>query len=136
MQRDGIKAEGVRSLQKWKEEKYDTILLQDTHLTSETTMQVKEEWACKHVSSTYKSNSRGTSILFTDTLDFSIGRISKDNNGNYVILEIFIPDNVSIVIGSINGPNEDNPEFYHNILKTLSDYENPNILIGGDWNST
>ena len=121
---------------KWKEEKYDIIMLQDTHWTNETIMQIKEEWACKQVSSTYKSNSRGTSILFNDTLDFSIGRISKDTMGNYVILEIIIPDNISIVIGSIYGPNDDNPEFYCNIAKTISEYENPNILIGGDWNST
>ena len=31
---------------KWKEEKYEIIMLQDTHWTNETIMQVKDEWAC------------------------------------------------------------------------------------------
>ena len=121
---------------KWKGDHFDIILIQDTHWTPQTVLQLGNEWEHKHFSSTYSSNSRGTSILLNNYFEFTIGEIKKDPLGNYIFLEILLPDQTSFVIGSIYGPNEDSPSFYNNIDNIIKDFNNPNIIIGGDWNST
>ena len=92
----------------WLDGKYDIILLQDTHWTPESLIVVKEEWNRKIFSSTLSSNSRGTSILINNTFEFNIGNIRRDEEGNYIILELLLPNDNNIVIGSVYGPNNDN----------------------------
>ena len=39
-----------------------------------------------------------------------------------------------ITLANIYGPNEDNPNFYENLIKNIADFENENVIVGGDWN--
>ena len=121
---------------KWLEGKYDMILLQDTHWTPESLIVVKEEWNRKFFSSTLSSNSRGTSILINNTFEFNIGNIRRDEEGNYIILELLLPHDNNIAIGSVYGPNSDNKIFYQELDQIVTSFSNPMIIIGGDWNST
>ena len=39
-----------------------------------------------------------------------------------------------ITLVNLYGPNEDSPQFYENIVKKISEFENENVIICGDWN--
>ena len=121
---------------KLKEEKNDILLLQDIHWDNELLLRVKEEWGYKMICSTYTTQARGTAILFNNSFEFVIGETKRDPGGNFTLAEINLSNNISIVLGSIYGPNQDNPTFYTNLDSILSQFENPNIILGGDWNST
>ena len=88
------------------------------------------------ISSTLNSNSRGTSILINNTFEYSLGNIIKGEKGNYVIMEIMLPNANNIVIGTVYGPNTDNENFYAELDNAISSFNNPVIIFGGDWNST
>ena len=134
----GLASKGKRLdlFMKWRKEKYDIILIQDTHWSRETIIQVKEEWGAKTINSTFSTNARGTSILINKNLEYTLGMINIDPDGNYVLIEINLPNDLSLIIGSVYGPNEDKPSFYENLNKLINDIGNPNIILGGDWNST
>ena len=46
-----------------------------------------------------------------------------------MIFDIVI-DGVRVTLGSIYGPNEDNPEFYVNVIQQIESIPNDNIIIG------
>ena len=121
---------------KLKEGKNDILLLQDVHWDNETLIQVKEEWGYKLSCATHTTNARGTAILFNNSFEFTIIRNIKDPGGNYVLVEIELPNKLSILLGSVYGPNTDNTQFYANLDRDLNQISNPTIMLGGDWNST
>ena len=121
---------------KLKEDKNDIILLQDVHWDQETLIMAKNELGCKIFSSTFTTQSRGTAILINNTFEFTIGEIKKDQGGNYTLVEIKLLNDITIVLGAIYGPNQDNPDFYNGLNDEIRNFGNPNIILGGDWNST
>ena len=54
-------------------------------------------------------------------------------NGRYVILDVEI-DGIRVTLGSIYGPNEDNPEFYTEAIQQIESIPNDNRIIDGDYN--
>ena len=34
----------------------------------------------------------------------------------------------------VYGPNQDNPQFYNTLVQKISEFENDEILMCGDWN--
>ena len=121
---------------RWTDDKYNIILLQDTHWTPESLISVKQEWDRKMISSTRTSNSKGTSILINNSFEYSLGKIVKDEKGNYVIIELMLPNDNNIIIGTVYGPNNDDEEFYTELDNVISSFNNPVIILGSDWNST
>ena len=51
-------------------------------------------------------------------------------------MEISLQTDLDLVIGLIYALNQDNPLFINNLSNLIEEYENPNILLEGDWNST
>lgn len=82
--------------------------------------------------STYKSDSRGTAILFNN-FEFKIHRTTCDKEGNYVVIDLEFRGRRTTII-TIYGPNRDNPDFYEAISEIIRDYENASIILCGDWN--
>ena len=82
--------------------------------------------------SAFTTQARGTAILFNNSFEFIIGEIKKD----YTLIEINLSNNISIIVGFIYGPNQDNPNFYSDLDDKLSLFGNPNMVLGGDRNST
>ena len=117
-------------------ENADIVLLQDTHWDTNTVQQVQQEWNFTLLSTVFDTRSRGCAILFKNSFEFNLGQKSLDINGNYAITEVILPENFSFVIGSIYAPNQDNPKFIKDLQSVIEDYNNPNIIVGGDWNST
>jgi hypothetical protein len=57
----------------------------------------------------------------------------KETNGNYLVLDINV-DKINFTLVSIYGPNEDNPQFYENIMSIVEEFGNENFIICGDFN--
>ena len=113
--------------------KSDIILLQDTHLTKEKIPSFDLLWRGKLYHSWYTNNSRGTSILIHNSLHHEVINTFNSSNGNYVLLECKIGTD-TYVIGSIYGPNRDEPHFYEHIGKILDEINYDHIILGGDFN--
>ena len=79
---------------------------------------------------------RGTAILFNNTFEFAAKNKIIDKNGNYCITEIELPGKLSIVLCCVYGPNIDNPSFYQKIEEEIQSFNNPIVIMGGDWNAT
>ena len=79
------------------------------------------------------SNSRGTCILIHRCVPINLHKYISDPDGRYVILDIDI-DGVRVTLGSIYGPNEDDPEFYVNVIQQIESIPNDNRIIRGDFN--
>ena len=110
--------------------------MQDIHWDSRTLELAKEEWGYKIICSPFTTKSRGTAIMFRNSFEFEIQNSVLDDAGNYTLCEIKLRNDFSLVLGSIYGPNQDNPQFIQNLMDLIQGLDNPNILLGGDWNCT
>ena len=119
-----------------RDNKYDIALLQDIHCDKRVKELAIDEWGYKMVCSPFTTQSRGTAILLDNTFEFEIIKDTCDVSGNYSLLELSLHNGFSFVIGSIYGPNQDNPTFITDLAELLEDFNNPNIMLGGDWNCT
>ena len=90
--------------------KYDVIILTDTHCVKEKEKQWQHEWGYKAHFSSHTSHSRGIVILMNNTFKFIVHKEIKDQNGNYLILDITIQE-YRMTLVALYGPNEDTPTF-------------------------
>ncbi|CAG2228129.1 unnamed protein product [Mytilus edulis] len=112
--------------------RYDIIILTDTHCTKEKEKQWAHEWGYKAFFSSGSSRSRGVAILIKNSFTFTIHQEKKDQEGNFIILDMTIQDyRLSLV--AIYGPNGDSPAF-ENIKGLVSGIKNSSIIMAGDWN--
>ena len=112
--------------------KYNIISLQDVHINSKLEPFIKAEWGNDYFFSSYTTTSRGVMILITNNFDHKVNRIKTDKNGNYIILDMDIQGK-QITLVNTYGPNEDNPQFYENLIQKISEFENENVIMCGDW---
>ena len=110
--------------------------MQDIHWSADTSIKVKEEWGSNIIISPNTTQARGTAILINNIFECDLGGNIIDPGGNYSMIELILPTGLKIVLASIYGPNQDTPQFYKEISNHLASFENPTILIGGDWNCT
>ena len=111
----------------------DIIMLQDTHLIKAKISSFNSLWTGKAYHSCYTNNSRGTSILINNKLHHDIISEYTGTHGNYIIIQCKIGTD-SYVLGSIYGPNRDEPQFYEHIDEILDSVDCDHIFIGGDFN--
>ena len=116
-----------------RKKKYDIICLQDVHLEEKMELYVKSEWGFRLYMSPYKRNSRGVVVLINNTFEHEIGRIKKDPNGNFIIIELTILGK-KITLVNLYGPNDDKPQFYNTIQQYISEFGNEHVVWCGDWN--
>ena len=113
--------------------KCDIVLLQDTHLTTKKIPSFNALWKGKSYHSCFTNNSRGSSILLNSNLQHELLGEFVSNEGNYILLHCQIGAD-SYLIGSIYGPNRDEPKFYEDIGDILGSVDCDHIVIGGDFN--
>ncbi len=80
-------------------------------------------------------NSRGTAILISSKLNFTVLDVFRDNTGNILLMKISV-GNSTMVIGSIYGPNNDDMFFFNVLKEKILAFNCPNVVLGGDWNCT
>ena len=112
---------------------YNFICLQDVPINSKLEPFAKAEWGNEIFFSSYITTSRGIMILIYNNFDHKVNRIKTDKNGNYIILDMDIQGK-QITLVNIYGPNEHNPHFYENLIQKISEFENENVIMCGDWN--
>ena len=72
-------------------------------------------------------------ILLNNNFEQKVKKVKTDKNGNYILLDIDIQGK-EITLANIYGPNEDNPNFYETLKRNITEFENENVIICGDWN--
>jgi exonuclease III len=83
-----------------------------------------------------KSNSRGVGILIKKSLNFSCTGEERDQlTDNYLLLRADI-NSSTVILGSIYGPNENNPNFYVSLKNSIQRLGGHPCILGGDWNAT
>lgn len=108
-------------------------MLQETHLTENESLKLKQRWV-DQVFSAYGSNSsRGVSILISNTTVFKALEVVPDKEGRYIIV-VGLLHNQKIVLVNIYTPNTGQAQFLSKLNILLSVYLNIPIVIGGDFN--
>ena len=116
-----------------KSKHYNVCCIQDTHFTPVMETEISRAWGGKCFFSYHTSNSRGVAILFKDSLPVTINQSRTDKNGNLIALDLKLYE-YEITLVSLYGPNTDSPEFYIDLQRIIIDFENPHVIICGDWN--
>ena len=116
----------------------DIIMFSDTRIAKEIEPTVIAEWGGKINFASYTSQARGVAIFFRKELPIEIieDTIYNDNSGNFTCLNVKFEEYV-INLSCIYGPNEDNPQFYENIvLKQIETHQESSdfVILGGDLN--
>jgi exonuclease III len=71
-------------------------------------------------------------------LEYKLLRVSKDNKGRILILDLEIKDGIVLTIGNIYAPTRDKEgeqlETMKELHRLIEKHENSNIILGGDFN--
>ena len=117
-----------------KKKGYSILCLQDTHFSGKDQNIVRAQWGGEIYSSPGRTNARGVSILFSNTLEYSVVESYNDNIGNFLALNIVIENQFTICLINLYGPNNDSPDFFNNIRSTTEKFSADFNIICGDWN--
>ena len=79
------------------------------------------------------STSKGVCVLIQKDQPMNVHQVCTDPNGRYIIIDIEI-DGFRTTLCNVYGPNDDNPEFYVNVIHEIESLPNDNGIIGGDFN--
>ena len=116
----------------------DILVLSDTRISKDIENLVKSEWGGKCYFSSFSSQARGCAIFFHKNFVAEIieESVFRHNSGNFLALN-FKFENFTITLSCIYGPNEDNPDFYKDVvfketekLQATSEF----TILAGDWN--
>lgn len=117
--------------------KGDIFLLQETHATTDSVNQWKQEWGGPMVANNGEHNTRGVMILGRRNLDWNIADTLKDDDGRILALEIDLQGSKYSLV-SVYAPTQDKPtlqlETLNKIEEFLDKLSAPNIIVGGDLN--
>lgn len=116
-----------------KNKKYNIICLQDVHINNKMEDFVKNEWGYNAYFSSYSTNSRGVMTLINNNFEQKVEQIKTDTNGNYLLISITMHEK-KITLVNVYGPNQDNPQFYRTLFNKISEFDNDQIIMCGDWN--
>jgi hypothetical protein len=81
------------------------------------------------------SRSRGTAILISKRIVCTIVDTFRDGDCNMLLLKLVI-GNVTITIGSVYGPNDDDENFFGRLEDGIEGFNSDFVILGGDWNAT
>ncbi len=116
------------------------MLLSDIRLNSSkqvaATMDIGKRFGFRGYNFIHNSttNSRGVGILISNKLQTTIHNTYKDMDCNLLIIDVTITGK-RFTLGSVYGPNTDTESFFTDIIHTCESYGNPNVILGGDWNT-
>ena len=131
----GDKAKRKDVLHFLKQKKHSIYLLQDTHFTEKEEKYIRTQWGYDCYFSSFSSQSRGVSTMLNPNFEHKVTQVKKDNEGNKLILEIFLPAlNKNITLVNIYGPNRDKPNFYKQVREDINNLKNDHIIVAGDLN--
>ena len=107
--------------------------MQEVHCTRELEKIMISEWGGRIVFSHADSKSCGCAILFKPRLNAQIEKISSDEKGRYIIVDAVI-NQKEITIACLYAPNNDEPKYFEEIFKVMTEHKSADKIIGGDFN--
>lgn len=137
---NGLRAQAQNGIPKrrkiftWiKQLNFDVILLQETHSSVVDCDKWINEWGGLGYFSHGDNMSRGVGILLKPNSGLGIDHTFADKDGRFLTLELDF-NGSSVTIGNFYGPNNDNTRAIEDFLSKIDEYENPTVIIGGDFN--
>ena len=112
---------------------YDVVFLQDTHLTDKSTTYFNSLWKGNCYHSCHTNRSRGVCILMKHSLHHELVKVEQFNCGNFICVICKIGTQ-TYSLANIYGPNDDNPNFYLRVAALLESFQTDHTIIGGDFN--
>lgn len=112
---------------------YDVLFLQDTHLTQTSLQYFNSLWKGKSYHACHTNRSRGVSILFKYSLQHDVIQVKHADCGNFIIVTCKIGTQ-TYLLANVYGPNEDDPVFYQTLTHHIESFSTDHIIIGGDFN--
>ena len=109
--------------------KGNIVCLQETHSEAATESIWQNEWRGKALFSHGTSAARGVCVLFAESSQCEIIKVSTDDAGRYIIVN-FQQNAEKYVLVNLYAPNEDKPHFFLEIFEKLLNFEGHRILIG------
>jgi len=115
--------------------KADIAFLQETHFKDEKeALKLRGGWVGHVFHNSVSSKRSGVAILVRKKINFVLMNQHKDKEGRLLCLEAKLND-VKIVLCNVYAPNKEEPEFFHEVNKTLTNLEGY-VILGGDFNQT
>lgn len=111
----------------------DILLLQETHCTQQDEALWRSQWGGQTINSYGESNARGVALMFGRNCNCSILNSYSDPQGRFVISEVILEDKQLVICG-IYAPNSDQPQFFQTVLNEIDKFQNPNVVLAGDFN--
>jgi exonuclease III len=119
----------------------DIIFLSDTRLNSDKQIAGVNDIVKKIRFMGYsfyhdsRKNSRGVAVLLSNRINYAIKDTFCDENCNMLLQKLVI-GNISITLGSIYGPNDDDENFFNQLEHGIDMFNSDFVILGGDWNAT
>ena len=119
---------------KFKEKNTNILCLQDVHLEKWEEAKIRNEWRYEVFLSAFNTHSRGVMILLNNNFEYKVNHSLCDKEGNFIILDITLQDEVRFTLATIYGPNKDSPSFFEKLWVEIENFNNSDTIICGDWN--
>ena len=125
-----------RKIFKWLHKQNAHCYFLHESFSTKQTIDIREsEWGGKFFYSYRSSHSKGVMILVNPRYKLDVIKSCKDKNGRFIILDTKL-ENQHLVLVNIYSPNDTSQQikFFQELNKTLTNYADNNLIIGGDFN--
>ena len=112
------------------------VFLQETHSTEKTETLWKKQWGNGQLIYSHgTSGSTGVAIILPTTINYVIEKTIKSQDGRFLALHLKIDNNPFLIINCY-APNKPKQQiiWLEKVQKIIEEYNNSNIIIGGDLN--
>ena len=83
---------------------------------------------------TGRQKKAGVAILISDKLDFKLKAVTRDEEGHYIIITGSIHQEELTII-NVYVPNTGAPKYIKQLLTNISNLNDKNVVIAGDFNT-
>lgn len=111
----------------------DIVILQETHLTKEETLKLKQRWVGQIFYSSGTKASRGFCILISKRILLTALEVISDKEGQWVIVSGDLQNN-KITLVYLYAPNLEQANFVSLLNIQLAQFKNTPLLVTGDFN--
>ena len=111
----------------------DIAMLQETHLTKEETMKLKQRWVGQIFFSFGTKASGGVCLLISNRILFTALDVILDKEGQWVIVSSELQIN-KITLVNLYAPNVAQANFVSLLNIPIAQFQNTPLLVGGDFN--
>ena len=107
--------------------------LQETHFRPKNTYRLKVRGWKNIFHANWKQKKAGVAILLSDKIDLNIKKITRDNEGRYIMIKGSIQEEDTIL--NIYAPNIGAPQYIRQTLTDIKGEIDSNTIIVGDFNT-